>query len=316
MPHPEIVVVERLVKRYGARLAVNGVSFAIREGEIIGLLGPNGSGKSTILRILTGYLPPTSGSVRVDGVDAAEDSLAVRSRVGYVPEDAPLYDWMRVSEFLAFMAEIKGVRDGAARAAVGAACRRLRLEPVMRVPIGKLSRGYRQRVAIAQALVNDPPILILDEPTNALDAYQVIAVRELIRGMAGERTVIVASHVLTEIERVATRVMILRDGELLTADALAEAGGAPRLRLTIEAPPAAVLPVLRNIAGVTAAAVDADAGGAGAYVVEADRPGMGENLARAVVGAGFGLAGLVEEKPDLERIFLDLTRRAVEAMAA
>lgn len=314
MPHPEIVVIERLVKRYGARLAVNGVSFAIREGEIIGLLGPNGSGKSTILRILTGYLPPTSGSVRIDGLDAAEDSLAVRSRVGYVPEDAPLYDWMRVGEFLAFMAEIKGVR--AVHAAVGAACRRLRLEPVMRVPIGKLSRGYRQRVAIAQALVNDPPILILDEPTNALDAYQVIAVRELIRGMAGERTVIVASHVLTEIERVATRVMILRDGELLTADALAEAGGAPRFRLTIEAPPAAVLPVLRNIAGVTAAAVDADAGGDGAYVVETDRPGMGENLARAVVGAGFGLAGLVEEKPGLERIFLDLTRRAVEAMAA
>jgi ABC-2 type transport system ATP-binding protein len=141
-------------------------------------------------------------------------------------------------------------------------------------------------------------------------------VRELIRGMAGERTVIVASHVLTEIERVATRIMILRDGELLTADALAEAGGAPRFRLTIEAPPAAVLPVLRNIAGVTAAAVDPDAGGDGAYVVETDRSSMGENLARAVVGAGFGLAGLVEEKPDLERIFLDLTRRAVEARAA
>ena len=309
MPNPEIVVVERLVKRYGARLAVNGVSFAIRDGEIIGLLGPNGSGKSTILRILTGYLPPTSGSVRINGLDAAEDSLAVRSRVGYVPEDAPLYDWMRVSEFLAFMAEIKGVR--AVHVAVGAACRRLRLEPVMRMPVGKLSRGYRQRVAIAQALVNDPPILILDEPTNALDAYQVIAVRELIRGMAGERTVIVASHVLTEIERVATRVLILRDGELLTADALAEAGGAPRFRLTIEAPPAAVLPVLRDIAGVTTVA-----GGDGAYVVETDRPRMGETLARTVVGAGFGLAGLVEEKPDLERIFLDLTRRAVEAMAA
>lgn len=313
MPHSEIVV-ERLVKRYGARLAVNGVSFAIREGEIIGLLGPNGSGKSTILRILTGYLPPTSGSVRIDGLDAAEHSLAVRSRVGYVPEDAPLYDWMRVGEFLAFMAEIKGVC--AVHVAVNAACQRLRLEPVMRVPIGKLSRGYRQRVAIAQALVNNPPILVLDEPTNALDAYQVIAVRELIRGMAGERTVIVASHVLTEIERVATRIMILRDGELLTADALAEAGGVPRIRLTIEAPPEVVLPALRNTAGVTAAAADADAGADRVYVVETDRPGMGEKLARAVVGAGFGLAGLVEEKPNLERIFLDLTRRAVEAMAA
>ena len=319
MPYSEIVAVERLIKRYGARRAVNGVSFAIRDGEAIGLLGPNGSGKSTILRILTGYLPPTSGSVRIDGLDAAEDSLAIRSRVGYVPEDAPLYDWMRVSEFLTFMAEIKGVPSGATRAAVGVACERLRLDQVMGMPIGKLSRGYRQRVAIAQALVNDPPILILDEPTNALDAYQVIAVRELIRSMAGERTVIVASHVLTEIERLATRVMILRDGELLTADALAEAGGTPRFRLTIEAPADAVLPVLLNMAGVTAAVPNAD-GGAGQscadYVVETDRPGMGENLARTVVGAGFGLAGLVEERPDLERIFLDLTRRAVEAMAA
>ncbi len=207
MPNPEIVVVEQLVKRYGARVAVNGVSFTIREGETIGLLGPNGSGKSTILRVLTGYLSPSSGSVRIAGLSAADDSLGIRRRVGYVPEDAPLYDWMRVSEFLAFMAEVKGVRG--IRAAVSAAGSRLRLEPVMDLPIGKLSRGYRQRVAIAQALVNDPPILILDEPTNALDAYQVIAVRELIRGMAGERTVIVASHVLTEIERVATRIMIL-----------------------------------------------------------------------------------------------------------
>lgn len=314
MPHPDVVVVERLVKRYGARRAVNGVSFAIREGETIGLLGPNGSGKSTILRILTGYLPPTSGSVRIYGLDAAADSLAIRSRVGYVPEDAPLYDWMRAGEFLAFMAEIKGVR--AVRAAVAAACGRLRLESVMRVPIGKLSRGYRQRVAIAQALVNDPPILILDEPTNALDAYQVIAVRELIRGMAGERTVIVASHVLSEIEKVATRVMILRDGELLTADALAEAGDAPRFRLKSEAPAAAVLPVLRAMAGVTTAAVDADAGAHDSYIVETDRPGMGEALARAVVGAGLSLTGLAEEEPDLERIFLELTRRAVEATAA
>jgi ABC-2 type transport system ATP-binding protein len=316
MSHPEIVVVDRLVKRYGARLAVNGVSFSIREGEIIGLLGPNGSGKSTILRILTGYLAPTAGSARIAGLDAAEHSLTIRGHVGYVPEDAPLYDWMRVGEFLAFMAEIKGVRGRAGRAAVAAASRRLRLEPVMRVPIGKLSRGYRQRVAIAQALVNDPPILILDEPTNALDAYQVIAVRDLIREMAGERTVIVASHVLTEIEKVASRVMILRDGELLTADATAEPGGAPRFRLIVEARPEAVLPVLRQVSGVVTAAVDADATTSGAYVVESTTREIAEELARAVVGAGFGLAELVEEKPDLERIFLDLTRRAVEAMAA
>ena len=189
MSQPEIVVVDRLVKRYGARLAVRGVSFSIKEGEIVGLLGPNGSGKSTILRILTGYLLPSSGSARIGGLDVAEHSLAIRTYVGYVPEDAPLYDGMRVGEFLKFMAEIKGVPARAVGSVVASACARLDLERVVDVIIGKLSRGYRQRVAIAQALLNDPPILVLDEPTNALDAYQVIGIRELIRSLAGQRTV-------------------------------------------------------------------------------------------------------------------------------
>src|SRR5882762_8983114 len=223
---PEFVVVDRLVKRYGARLAVRGVSFAFEDGEVIGLLGPNGSGKSTILRVLAGYLPPSAGTARIAGIDVATDSLAARRQVGYVPEDAPLYDGMRVGEFLHFMAAIKGVASGTKHSAVGAAAERLQLEPVLGMPIGKLSRGYRQRVAIAQALVNDPPLLILDEPTNALDAYQVIAVRALAR----RRTVLVASHVLTEIERLASRVMILLDGRLLTTDARREAGPGRRVR--------------------------------------------------------------------------------------
>jgi ABC-2 type transport system ATP-binding protein len=175
---PDIVVADRLMKRYGPRIAVRDVSFAIEEGEIIGLLGPNGSGKSTILRMLAGYLQPTGGPLRVAGVDAVADSLAARRRVGYVPEDAPLYDGMRVGEFLYFMSAIKGLAGSAMRAAVDAVVERLALGPVLGMPIGKLSRGYRQRVAIAQALVNDPPVLILDEPTNALDAYQVIGVCE------------------------------------------------------------------------------------------------------------------------------------------
>jgi ABC-2 type transport system ATP-binding protein len=152
------IVVENLVKRYGRRAAVRGVSFTIVEGEIIGLLGPNGSGKSTILRILTGYLPASAGSVRIGGIEVAEDPLAARKLVGYLAEDAPLYDGMRVGEFLRFMAEIKGAFGKAGRRAVGAACERLHLESVFGMPIGKLSRGYRQRVAIAQALLLDPPI--------------------------------------------------------------------------------------------------------------------------------------------------------------
>jgi ABC-2 type transport system ATP-binding protein len=322
MPQPDIIVVERLVKRYGARLAVRGVSFTVEEGEIVGLLGPNGSGKSTILRILAGYLRSTSGFVRIGGIDVADH--AARNYVGYVPEDAPLYDWMRVGEFLEFMAAIKGVRGRAADTAIASVCVQLDLERVVGLAVGKLSRGYRQRVAIAQALLNSPPILVFDEPTNALDAYQVIGIRELIRSLAGQRTVLVASHVLTEIEKVASRIMILRDGDLLTADATGEGSRAPRFRMRIAGPRQAVLAGLRAVAGVVAAEVQgafptesADSNDAASYLVEtATCPRIAEDLAQAVVGNGFALAELVEEKPDLERVFLDLTRRATEARVA
>jgi ABC-2 type transport system ATP-binding protein len=305
---PDLVVVDRLVKRYGPRAAVCGVSFAIEEGEVIGLLGPNGSGKSTILRVLAGYLPPSAGTVRIAGIDMAADSLAARMQIGYVPEDAPLYDSMRVTEFLHFMATIKGVPGRAQRGAVGAAAERLELGPVLGMAIGRLSRGYRQRVAIAQAVVNDPPLLILDEPTNALDAYQVIAVRALVRSLAGRRTVVVASHVLTEIERVASRVMILLDGRLLTTDAMRETGHARQIRLRVGGPGPAILAALRQIPGVIDAALT-DA--AESYMVETARGQLSAaDLARAIVGQGFALSELAEVKPDLERVFLDLTRRA------
>jgi ABC-2 type transport system ATP-binding protein len=246
--------------------------------------------------------------VRIAGIDMAADSLAARMQVGYVPEDAPLYDSMRVTEFLHFMATIKGVPGRAQRGAVGAAAERLELGPVLGMAIGKLSRGYRQRVAIAQALVNDPPLLILDEPTNALDAYQVIAVRALVRSLAGRRTVLVASHVLTEIERVASRVMILLDGRLLTTDAMRETGHARQIRLRVGGPGPAILAALRQIPGVIDAALT-DA--AESYMVETARGQLSAaDLARAIVGQGFALSELAEVKPDLERVFLDLTRRA------
>ena len=303
----DLVVVDRLVKRYGPRVAVRGVSFAIEEGEVIGLLGPNGSGKSTILRVLAGYLPPSAGAVRIDGIDVAADSLAARVRVGYVPEDAPLYDDMRVVEFLHFMAAIKGVIRHTVRGAIASAAEQLALGPVLGMPIGKLSRGYRQRVAIAQALLSDPPLLILDEPTNALDAYQVIAVRALVRSLAGRRTVLVASHVLTEIERIASRVMILVDGRLLTTDAMREAGGALSFRVRILGPVATALAALKAIPGV----IDAVPGDtAESYLVEVGASQLAAaDLAGAIVGQGFALSELAQAKPDLEHVFLDLTRR-------
>jgi len=306
MPDP-VVAVDRLTKFYGAHLVVRGVSFSIGQGEVIGLLGPNGSGKSTILRMLAGYIVPSAGNARVAGMDVAADSLAARRHIGYVPEDAPLYDGMRVGEFLHFMAAIKDVPRHRTPAAVNAVADRLELGSVLGMAIGRLSRGYRQRVTIAQALLNDPPLLIMDEPTNALDAYQVMAVRAVIRSLAGTRTVLVASHVLTEIERVATRIMVLLDGDLLSTDAMAEASAARQVRLRAGGPTQAILATLRSIPGVGWA----EAGSDGAYLVNvAPGPLAVSHLARAIVGQGFELSELAEVKPDLERVFLDLTRRA------
>jgi ABC-2 type transport system ATP-binding protein len=241
----------------------------------------------------------------------------MRGRIGYVPEDAPLYDGMRVAEFLRFMAVIKGVSRSGVEAAVDRAAASLQLGRVLRVPIGKLSRGYRQRVAIAQALLNDPAVLLLDEPTNALDAYQVIAIRELVRSFAGKRTVLVASHVLSEIEKMADRVMIMLEGELLTENAAAAATRQRRYRLRVGGSPAAVLAAIGAVPSVTAASLLAEEPRAPAYLVEtAAEPGVAGALVAALVAAGLAFEELSELRPDLEQVFLDLTRsRRLEAAA-
>jgi len=220
---PPVVLVEHLTKYYGARRAVSDVSFEMQPGEVMGLLGPNGSGKSTILRILTGYLQPTSGRAQICGFDVVTQSLQARQCVGYVPEDVPLYTQMRVHEFLTFMGRLRGLEGAACARAVDEVTERLSFGPYRQQLIGKLSRGYRQRVAIAQALLGRPQLLVLDEPTNGLDPRQIIEVRELIRTLANDMAILVTSHILVEIERVAQRVAILLDGRLLGVRALADA---------------------------------------------------------------------------------------------
>ncbi len=209
-----VVVAQSLVKRYGPVVALQDLSLEIRRGEVFGLLGPNGSGKTTFIRMLAGYLAPTRGRLLVSGLDVVHDALQARRRLGYVPEAAPLYGHMQVREFLAFMGRLRGLSAAELKVAVERVVERLSLGDVLRKPTRALSRGYRQRVAIAQALIHDPEIVVLDEPTNGLDPRQIIEVRELVRSLAGTHTVIMSSHILTEVGRVADRVAILLDGKL------------------------------------------------------------------------------------------------------
>jgi ABC-2 type transport system ATP-binding protein len=302
-----IVLAQHVTKWYGPRRAVTDVSFAIEPGEIVGLLGPNGSGKSTIFRMLTGYLVPTSGRIEVAGHDVVTDSLAVRRAISYVPEDAPLYEHMRVGEFLHFMAGLKGLRGAAARAAVAAAAERLDLTRVMTLSTGKLSRGFRQRVSIAQALLGDPKILVLDEPTSGLDPHQVIAVRDLIQSLAERHTVLIASHILPEIEKIASRVMILLDGTLLTVDSLKEPAGDLVMQLAVAGSEEAVRRAVMAVAGVRRIA--ADGAGSSRYLIEAERrPSIAAELVAALVAAGIAVSELTERRRTLEDVFLELTR--------
>jgi ABC-2 type transport system ATP-binding protein len=219
---------------------------------------------------------------------------------------------MRVSEFLHFMASIKGLRGAALRTAVEASVERLDLAGVMTLLTGKLSRGFRQRVSIAQALLGDPKVLVLDEPTSGLDPHQVIAVRDLVQSLAGRHTVLLASHILPEIEKIASRVMILLDGRLLTADALKETGRDMVLRLSAAASQDAVRAVVTAIAGVRGLAVDPEGGaGPARYLIQADRrPSLAAEIVAALVGAGIAVSELTERHPDLERVFFELTRTA------
>jgi ABC-2 type transport system ATP-binding protein len=312
-----IVRVRNLVKWYGPRPAVQDVSFSVDEGEVVGLLGPNGSGKSTIFRILTGYLAPSSGTAEVAGCDVTSNASAVHHQVGYVPEDAPLYAYMRTLEFLRFMARLKGLTGRLARSSVDAALARLQLGKVAEMPVAKLSRGYRQRVAIAQALLNEPKLLVFDEPTAGLDPNQVIAIRDLVRALAGKQTVLIASHVLSEIQQIATRVMILLDGKLLTADALREGGESLRLRLQIAGPGAQVHGCLAAVPGVRSISCQpSSAEEPPHYLIEADpRPRLAQDVAATLLGHHFELSELVAISPDLEQVYLDLTRSPREAAA-
>jgi ABC-2 type transport system ATP-binding protein len=318
-----LIQVENLTKRYAATTAVDGVSFSVERHEVLGFLGPNGAGKSSTLRVLTCFHPPTSGKVTVDGHDVVAEPAAVKRVIGYLPENVPLYPEMRVGEYLRYRAALKGVPRSRRRRAVNDAVERCGVGEVGRRIVGQLSKGYRQRVGLADALVGDPRILVLDEPTIGLDPNQIRQVRELIRELGRERTVILSSHILPEVEAVCSRVLIIDRGRLVGQGRPEElrsglAGGRVALAVEVRDPEgraAAALAGVRGVIAVGPPGVRDD--GVLALDLETE-PGalVRERIFDAAVSGGFKLLGLASRAASLEDIFVQITTREDAGAAA
>ncbi|NKB87564.1 MAG: ATP-binding cassette domain-containing protein [Acidobacteria bacterium] len=308
-----MIHVENLVKRYGSNAAVDGVSFDVAAGEVVGLLGPNGAGKSTTMRILTGAMPPTDGIAEVAGHDVVEAPLDVKSRVGYLPEVPPLYPEMKVRSFLKFVAELKGVPRRDRKARVESALSRCWLEERADQPIEQLSKGYKQRVGLAQAILHDPELLILDEPTSGLDPRQIIEVRQLIRDLAGDHTVVLSSHILSEISASVQRVVVINEGKVVAADSVDELsrrfGGGDQVTVQVRGDADALRRMLPSLPGVADARIveDVESDVWRCDLSAAPDTDVRPRVAAAVVNAGFELIGMTRREMGLEEIFLRLT---------
>ncbi len=307
-----MIEVSHLTKKYGKHLAVDDLSFTVEDGQIYGLLGPNGAGKSTIMNILTGYLSATSGQVIIAGHPLPEEADAAKACVGYLPEQPPLYMDMTVREYLDFSAELKGVKKTERSTQVLKAARRTGLEAVLPRLIRNLSKGYRQRVGIAQALLGSPKLIILDEPTVGLDPAQVIEIRKLIRELGKTHTVILSSHILSEVQAVCQQVLILSKGKLVatgTPEELSEklsAGSA--LRATVLGEKNVVLSAVRNLPDIRNVTVENEESGEITFIVEcADSTDHRADVSKALTKAGCTVLALAAESKSLEDVFLELT---------
>lgn len=307
-----MIEVEQLTKRYGPTLAVSDVSFQVRQGEVLGFLGPNGAGKTTTMRVITGYLPPTSGRVTVAGHDIVEDSIEARRHVGYLPENPPVYTDMRVREYLAFVGRIKGVPARELRHRVSEASERCAITDVQSRQIGKLSKGYRQRVGLAQALIHNPDVLVLDEPTAGLDPKQIIETRELIRRLSGQHTVVLSTHILPEVSKTCDRVVVINAGKVVavgTPDELTRRlQGFETVLVTAEGPTGEIKSRLERVEGVSLVEERESVNGCVTFEVHAGKEkDVRSDLARAVVESQWPLLELRASGMSLEDIFLKLT---------
>ena len=309
------IEVNHLSKFYGSTVAIQDVSFAVETGEIIGFLGPNGAGKTTTMRILAGYLPATTGTARVAGYDVHEQSMAVRRRIGYLPETPPLYPDMTVEGFLFFVSRIKRVPAGDRSAKVDSAIRRCQLEEKRKVLVRKLSKGYRQRVGIAQALVHDPPAIILDEPTVGLDPRQIIEVRNLIKSLAGDHTIILSTHILPEVSMTCDRVTIINRGKVVATNTpdslLAQLSGSAGYEIEVEGDLSQIQTLLTEIPGVEKIKASSIEGSVNnrslLHVTTAPNAEPGRDIAAAIIHSELGLYEMRRTRPTLEDVFLELT---------
>jgi ABC-2 type transport system ATP-binding protein len=309
-----MIEVNQLTKRYARHEAVKGISFSVARGEIVGFLGPNGAGKTTTLRMLTGYLPPTSGTATIAGFDIFRQSIEARRKIGYMPENVPLYEDMRVREYLNFRAQLKGLGSSDTRRRVSEVIDICGLETVRRKIIRTLSKGYRQRVGLADALVHDPELLILDEPTNGLDPNQIRQIRELIRHLGQSHTVLISTHILSEVEMIADRVIIIDSGKIKAADTPAnlieQMRSAGRIQVEIQADPqvaSAALNRLDRVKKVTPEALD---GEWTRYTIWVDSgTDSREHIAQLAAQYGWPLRSLFRNVATLEDVFVELTRK-------
>jgi ABC-2 type transport system ATP-binding protein len=315
-----MIKVEHLTKQYGERYAVNDISFEVKKGEIVGFLGPNGAGKSTTMNILTGYLSSTSGRAMVDGLDILEHPLAVKKKIGFLPETPPLYLEMTVKEYLNFIYDLKKCTLNR-KEHIEEICRVVKIEDTMNRMIRNLSKGYRQRVGIAGAIVGNPEVIIFDEPTNGLDPKQIIDIRNLIRELGKERTIILSTHILSEVKAVCDRILIINEGKIVadekTENIESAIRGNRRLNIHIDGPTASVLPALKKINGVIYANIAQKyEDGSALYIVESkNNIDVRKPIFYMLAQNSWPILSLAIKGSDLEDIFISVVDEA-EAQAA
>ena len=316
-----MIEVQHLTKRYGRVTAVDDVSFRVERGEILGFLGPNGAGKTTTMRILTGYMPATEGKAIVAGFDVFDQPVEAKRRTGYLPETPPLYPDMSVLEYLQFVAKVKGVAGSERRERIQTVMRRTRIDDMANRLCAKLSKGYKQRVGLAQALIHNPDVLILDEPTAGLDPKQIIETRQLIKELAGDHTIVLSTHILPEVSQTCQRVVIINKGRVVAVDTpenlTARLRGSETMYVQVDAMGADAASALQRVPGVTRVVATAGHDGFAGYEVESQQGhDIRRDLARTVVSSGWGLLELRPLRLSLEDVFLSLTTEETPAPAA